>query len=259
MINATNVLVALNILVFIWLSLTGGSTDGESLIAHGGMVPLLVWRGEWWRMVSSGFLHSGLLHIALNMVALLQVGTYFERLVGPRRLLIVYALSLIGSGFAVLYFSQPTDLTVGASGAIFGVFGALVAVGVRLGRDGRILIQQTLPIIVLNLALGFSIANISNAGHIGGLITGFLSTLLIVRVRRVPVPVEDGSAGATDASADENAIAPASRASGESGIVTESDGEGRIVSGSDGETWFIDDAGAADEHPGAATHTEPLP
>jgi membrane associated rhomboid family serine protease len=120
------------------------------------------------------------------MLALFQVGTFLERLIGWRRLLAIYTLSLFGGSFAVLYFSGPYDVTIGASGAIFGVFGALAAIGFRLGRDGRSLIAQTLPIIVLNLAFGFAVTNISNAGHIGGLLTGFVATLAIVRVRRRP-------------------------------------------------------------------------
>jgi len=99
---------------------------------------------------------------------------------GARRMLAIYFISLLGSGLAVVYFAfdQPT---VGASGAIFGLFGALVAIGLRLGARGRGLIMQTLPIILINLAFTFSVPSISKAGHLGGLVIGFVAALVLVR------------------------------------------------------------------------------
>jgi rhomboid protease GluP len=183
-------LVALNIAAYIWVAFTGGFGDTRSLIEHGALYGPLVARGEYWRIVTSAFLHGGLLHIALNMFALVQVGTYLESLVGSARMLAIYTIALIGSGIAVVLFS-PNDVTVGASGAIFGIFGALVAVGIRLGPAGRGLIAQTLPIVGLNLAFGFSMSNISNAGHIGGLASGFLAGLAIFMTQRRPARVHE--------------------------------------------------------------------
>jgi rhomboid protease GluP len=178
----TLTLLALNIAAYIWVAFTGGFGDTRSLLEHGALYGPLVTRGEYWRIVTAAFLHGGLLHIALNMFALMQVGSYLEALVGSARMLAIYTVALIGSGIAVVLFS-PNDVTVGASGAIFGIFGALVAIGIRLGPRGRDLIAQTLPIVGLNLAFGFSIPNISNAGHIGGLVSGFLAGLAIFMVR----------------------------------------------------------------------------
>jgi rhomboid protease GluP len=192
--RATYTLVALNVAAYLWVAFTGGVADTNSLIAHGALYGPLVARGEYWRILTSAFLHGGLMHIGLNMFALVQVGTYLETLVGSARMLAIYTIALIGSGIAVFLFS-PNDVTVGASGAIFGIFGALVAIGLRLGPRGRSLITQTLPIVGLNLAFGFSMPNISNAGHIGGLVSGFLAGLAIFMARRTePLLAEEGPA-----------------------------------------------------------------
>ena len=110
----------------------------------------------------------------------------------------VYFISLVGSGIAVVLFTAPNVPTVGASGAIFGLFGALVAVGIRLGKPGRSLIMQTLPIIVINLVITFTIPNISAAAHIGGLLCGFVSGLAIfmLQPRRYVQQVEAPRAAA---------------------------------------------------------------
>ncbi len=134
--------------------------------------------GEWWRIVSGAFLHGGLMHIAFNMFALWQVGTGCELLFRPLRMFAVYAIALVGSGLAIYCFSYD-QVTVGASGAIFGLFGALAAGGLRIGPSQRALVQQLFGIIVINLILGFLLPNISNAGHIGGLVTGFIAGFVL--------------------------------------------------------------------------------
>ena len=122
--------------------------------------------GQWWRIVTGGFEHGGLAHIAINMFSLFQLGRFVELALGPQRMLLLYLISLVGSGVAVTYFS-PSDVTVGASGAIFGLFGGLLAIGVRLGKRGRGLISQTFPILVLNLVFTFAVPFISKAGPRG--------------------------------------------------------------------------------------------
>jgi rhomboid protease GluP len=184
-ISATNVLIAINVIVFVWEIATGGwGTDSLSL-REGALYGPLVAQGQWWRIVTSAFLHGGLLHIAFNMFALFQVGRFLEMLIGSRRMLTIYAISMVGSGLAVYFFAYD-QVTIGASGAIFGTFGALVAIGLRLGEHGRSLVMQTLPIIGINLFIGFTVPNISNAGHIGGLLSGFVAGFALVRIRRQP-------------------------------------------------------------------------
>ncbi len=163
-------------------------------------------RGEWWRIVSGGFEHGGLAHIALNMFALWQLGTFVEAMLGPRRMLAIYTVALFGGGIAVVVFS-PNDVTVGASGAIFGLFGALLAIGVRLGRRGRGLIAQVVPILVINLVFTFAVPFISRAGHIGGLTTGFLAGLVLFMTRR-PAPVAVVVDAATGAATEAEVLPP---------------------------------------------------
>lgn len=173
----TNVLVAINVVAFVWELTTGGPNAD-----HGQLYgPAVVVYHQWWRIVTAAFLHGSIMHIAFNMLALYQVGNVVEQLFGKVRFSLLYAIAMLGSGFAVIAFSY-TAVTLGASGAIFGLFGALVAVGLRLGARGRSLIAQVLPIIGLNLIFTFAIPNISAAAHVGGLITGFLAGLVLFMV-----------------------------------------------------------------------------
>jgi membrane associated rhomboid family serine protease len=194
--RATNALIVINVLVFLWDVFTSGGHDSfvggfnneNTIVGDGALYGPLVVSGEWWRLISSGFVHDGILHLGLNMFALWQVGTFVEVATGTRRMLAIYFISMLGSGLAVVAFAFH-DATVGASGAIFGLFGALVAIGIRLGPRGRGIIMQTLPIILINLAFTFSVPSISKAGHVGGLIIGFVAALLLVRLPRYEEPV----------------------------------------------------------------------
>lgn len=171
--------------MFIWQSIVGVNNSIPRGAIYG---PYILQNHEYWRLITGSFMHGGILHILLNMLALYQVGMFVEMLMGSSRMALVYAIALLCSALAATYFNY-NDPVVGASGAIFGLFGALVAIGIHLGKPGRQLITQTLPIIVLNLIFGFSIANIANSAHIGGLISGFLAGLLFYRPQR-PVYVE---------------------------------------------------------------------
>ena len=179
---ATFALIAINVVVFAWQFFTHGFDSNQALVDHGALYGPAVLHGEWWRIVSGAFEHGGVLHIALNMFALYQVGTFVELLYGRARMAIVYVLAIIGSGIAVYFFSYP-DPTVGASGAIFGLFGALTAAGLRLGKPGRELVQQSAGIIILNLVLGFTVFRfVSNAAHIGGLLAGAMVGFALYRM-----------------------------------------------------------------------------
>jgi membrane associated rhomboid family serine protease len=187
-VTLTNVLVAINVLVYIAEVVTGGFGVVSGSAARGSVIELGVLDGpdvvfghEWWRVVTGAFLHGSLMHVAFNMFALYQVGNLVEQLFGRARFALLYGIALLASSAAVLAFSfdQPT---LGASGAIFGLFGALVAVGLRLGARGRALIGQVVPVVAINLVFTFAIPGISAAAHVGGLITGFLAGLLLFMV-----------------------------------------------------------------------------
>jgi len=178
-VSLTNILVAINVIAYVWELATGG-TEGPG-VARFILFGPAVAQGEWWRIVTGAFLHGSIPHIALNMFALFQVGNIVEQLFGRTRFALLYAVCIVGSGLAVLEYNYNVP-TLGASGAIFGLFGALVAVGLRLGKRGRGLIGQVLPVIVINLAFTYAIPGISAAAHVGGLITGLVAGLVLFMV-----------------------------------------------------------------------------
>lgn len=181
----TRVLVAINVIAFLWEYLVGVNNALDA----GGLLGTAVMAGDWWRIVTSAFLHENITHILFNMIALWQVGTYVELIYGAPRMALIYAVAMVGGGLTVTYF-QPNIITIGASGAIFGLFGALAIAGLRLGERGKQIMQQTTGIIVINLAIGFIPGmNISVTDHIGGLIAGTLCGLLLFRMPRPRQPV----------------------------------------------------------------------
>jgi membrane associated rhomboid family serine protease len=138
-------------------------------------------QGEWWRLFTSMFLHGSFLHLALNMYSLYYVGTILEHVIGRWRFLLLYLVSgLAGSAGALLW--QPNTPTVGASGAIFGILGALLV----LERRGNIATGgQILGLIILNLIITFAFSSyISVGGHVGGLIGGIALMILLLSFRR---------------------------------------------------------------------------
>ena len=185
----TRLLVAINVIVYLWERFIGG-LDANSLAAHGGLVGTDVLAGQWWRIITSAFLHGSDMHLIFNMIALFQVGTYVELIFGAPRMAIIYFLAAIGGGVAVTYMT-PDVVTIGASGAIFGLFGALAVAGFRLGARGRSIMQQTSGIIVINLLISIIPgSNISIADHVGGLIVGTLCGLALFRIPRPRAAVE---------------------------------------------------------------------
>jgi membrane associated rhomboid family serine protease len=182
----TRLLVAVNVIAYLWENVSG--MDAAEL--RGGLIPSYVLAGQWWRIFTSAFLHADIMHIAFNMFALWQVGSFVETIYGTPRMAIVYTLAALGGGLAVVFFA-PDVPTIGASGAIFGLFGALAVAGLRLGAPGRQILQQSTGIIVINLLISFFPgSNISYQDHIGGLIAGTLCGLLLFRMPRQRAPVQ---------------------------------------------------------------------
>jgi len=184
----TKLLVAINVIVYLCERLVWG-LDPSQLYAHGGLYGPVLQDGEWWRIVTSAFLHGSDMHLLFNMIALYQVGSFVELIYGTPRMAIIYALAGLVGGVAVTEFT-PDVVTIGASGAIFGLFGALAIAGFRLGARGRSIMQQTTGIIVINLAISlWPGSNIAIADHVGGLIAGTLCGLMLFRVPRQHVEV----------------------------------------------------------------------
>ena len=167
----TTALIALNVLVFVVVAVQSRSLSnfGNSSVYNGAlMVPMYVAGGEWWRVVTSGFLHLSVMHIVLNMVALYFVGLGMERVLGRWRYLALYGLSLLGGSVSVMLFAAPTGGAAGASGAIFGLMGALLVTLKRLKLD----LRQAGVVIAINLVATFAIPGISWQAHLGGLVVG---------------------------------------------------------------------------------------
>lgn len=148
----------------------GAAYGGDPLLGTGlpdGSVVGGIVQGEYYRMVTSIFLHYGVLHLLMNMWALWMLGRNLEAALGPVRFLALYLLSGLGGSVAVYYFATGS-LTAGASGAVFGLFAGLFLALKRLGRDT----STVIPIIVINVIFTFAVPGISIAGHLGGLVTG---------------------------------------------------------------------------------------
>ncbi|MFT9597826.1 rhomboid family intramembrane serine protease [Mesobacillus sp.] len=170
----TYLFIAVQVLMFLVLEAAGGSTDTSTLIKFGAKFNPLILEGEWWRFFTPIIIHIGLLHLFMNTLALYYLGTMVERLYGNLRFLIIYIFSGFSGVLASFIFSP--NLSAGASGAIFGCFGALLYFGVAKPRlFWRTLGLNILVVLGINLAFGFTIPGIDNAGHIGGLVGGFVS------------------------------------------------------------------------------------
>lgn len=195
----TFAILLLNILVYVAMTLVGGGdfferliygVDGATLIAFGAKTnELLAERGEWFRLVTPIFIHGGLVHILSNSYALWIVGPQVERLYGSTRFVLIYLLSgvggVIGSYLSGVLLSRPPSIpSVGASGAIFGLFGVLAVFGYKYRNDlppafRRAFGSGVFPVIAINLFIGFSIPVIDNGAHLGGLIAGGILALFI--------------------------------------------------------------------------------
>jgi rhomboid protease GluP len=187
---ATWVLLGIILVVFALETLAGGSTNTEVLVRLGAKVNPLIAAGEYWRLFTSMFLHIGIMHLAFNGYALVAIGTELERLLGWQRFLTIYILSGLFGGLASYAFSN--SLSAGASGAIFGVIGALAAFFLRhrqqLGTWGQRRLANIAFLLVINLFLGFTQPGIDNLAHLGGLLSGFcLGWALVPRYTVDPV------------------------------------------------------------------------
>lgn len=178
---ATYVLIAINVIVFLIEIATGAgglfSTKITQFIADFGLFGPSVAEGEWYRLVTSGFLHLGILHIGFNMFLLLILGRLLEPALGTPRFLVLYFASLLAGSFGALVL-DPNSLTVGASGAVFGLAGAVFVIA--RGRGMNQLAGEIGFLIVFNLVWSLAASNISVGGHVGGLVGGTICALAIV-------------------------------------------------------------------------------
>ncbi|HVT01836.1 MAG TPA: rhomboid family intramembrane serine protease [Thermoanaerobaculia bacterium] len=170
-------------------SLLDATKNPEVLDSMGAIVPGLFHDHAWWRLFAALFLHAGILHVCLNMWALFQLGYVFEMMFGSRRFALTYFVAGIGASVTSAAFAHDAG-SVGASGAIFGILGALIFAIRRspFWREQRWalgLARQLIGWAALNVAIGFMVPNIDNAAHLGGFVTGLLLGFL---PHRVPPP-----------------------------------------------------------------------
>jgi len=185
MAPATFVLIALNVVAYLIeiAAGTGGiNNPGGTVIRDFALQGLSVADGEWYRLISGGFLHASLLHIGFNMLLLFLLGRMLEPALGTPRFLALYFASLLAGAFGALLLSDPWVFTVGASGAVFGLFGAAFVLARVRGMSA--LAGELGFLIVINLAFTFGASNISVGGHLGGLAGGLLCAAAIVAGER---------------------------------------------------------------------------
>src|SRR5699024_9817718 len=180
-------LLYINVIAFFLLEFNGGSTNVETLIQFGAKYNPAIIDGEWWRIVTSMFIHIGIFHLIMNMIALYYLGTVVERIYGSLRFIYIYFFAGILGGMTSFAFN--ISIAAGASGAIFGLFGALLF----FGTTNRDLFKQTMGknlilILLINLALGLLIPQIDMGAHLGGLIGGYIaSAIVFVPQQRRPI------------------------------------------------------------------------
>lgn len=180
----TKAIIAVNVAIFVLFDFVGGASTGSQLTSwkrDGMLYGPSVGDGDLWQLITSGFLHANLIHLGMNMYVLYSLGRALERIFGPRNYLITYFGSMLAGSLGVILLS-PRSFTLGASGAIFGLFGAMVMLVVAQRRN--LMSSGIMGPIAINLVFTFAIPGVSIGGHIGGLIGGLLFGAIFFEGRR---------------------------------------------------------------------------
>lgn len=184
--KATYILIVFNIAIYLGLIIMSKSLieiDTYTLVKMGAKVNVLINEGQIWRLITAAFLHGGVIHIGFNMMALKIIGPQVEQIYGWKKYLIIYFASALG-GSLLSYILSPQSISVGASGAIFGLLGAMLVFGFKK-KDiiGKSFMMNIIQVIVLNIVIGLSVSNIDNFGHLGGLILGIIISLIVYKLK----------------------------------------------------------------------------
>lgn len=184
----TTTLIAINAIVFVILMFLGKTEDTQFILEHGAMYePYIVEGHEYYRLVTSMFLHFGINHLMNNMIMLGALGWNLENEIGKIKFLLIYLFSGIGGNLCSLFVNQMEGRAVvsaGASGAIFGMMGALVCTAIqRRGYVGRLNKRGLILMVFLSLYFGLTSSGVDNAAHIGGLVCGFLLQAILGALR----------------------------------------------------------------------------
>ncbi len=183
-LSATYILIGINILIFAAESMAGGSQNRETALRFGAMYPPYIRRGQWYRMFTSMFLHFGFLHLICNMYSLYNLGPGLEYFMGVPLFLVLYLVSGL-SGNILSYVVETrkgrNNLSAGASGAIFGLLGAYLLFAILPGYGG-VSLYGILRVLGINLLYTLSNRSINAMAHLGGLIGGIVTTLIILMI-----------------------------------------------------------------------------
>ncbi len=175
----TYIIMAICIILFVLMEISGGSTNSQTLLKFGANLDVLVKKGEYYRLFTCIFLHIGIMHLLCNMYSLYIIGREVESLFGKIKYIIIFILSGISGSIMSLAFTHNT-ISAGASGAIFGLLGALLYFGIHYRTYlGEAIKRSVVPIIVVNLIIGFLAEGIDLAAHIGGLVGGVLVAMMV--------------------------------------------------------------------------------
>lgn len=180
--KVTYTVIILNILVYLIEIIKSRNLidiNIYTLIQMGAKINILINRGEIYRLITSTFLHGGIMHILFNMSALNIIGKEVEYIYGSKKYILIYILSAL-SGSLFSYLFNPNSVSVGASGAIFGLLGAMLVFGLKeKNKIGKQYVKNILETLAINVIIGITISNIDNYAHLGGLIMGAISALIL--------------------------------------------------------------------------------
>ncbi len=173
-------LILINVIMYIITALLSGNpfdSDINVLVLLGAKYNELIASGQYYRLITCMFLHGGILHLALNMYSLNSIGPLVERIYGKLKYLLIYFISGIVSSLLSYFFSE--GISIGASGAIFGLLGTTLVFAITMRKDiGKGFLRNIASVIIINLFIGFTIPNIDNFGHLGGLIGGVITAFI---------------------------------------------------------------------------------
>ncbi|MHC1719478.1 MAG: rhomboid family intramembrane serine protease [Clostridiaceae bacterium] len=182
----TYTLIAINVAVYALTALLSRDLINSNinvLVFLGAKVNSLIAQGQYFRLITCMFLHGGIIHLAFNMYALYAIGPVIENFFGRWRYLAIYFISGICS--SLLSFVMSPGISVGASGAIFGILGACLVFAVKMkNRIGKDFLRNVIAVIAINLFIGFSLTMVDNFGHLGGLIGGLIASIMLFRGHR---------------------------------------------------------------------------
>lgn len=179
-------LIAVNVIYFLYLEMNGSTEDTQFMVSHGAMyAPLVIERGEYYRLITSTFMHFGINHIMNNMLILFILGDNLERALGHIKYLLFYLICGVGANVASMIINLSgyrNVVSAGASGAIFGVIGGIFyAVAVNRGQLEDLSTRQLVVVILFSLYFGFTSTGVDNAAHIAGLVIGIIMGVVLYR------------------------------------------------------------------------------